>query len=187
MSIAELPVLVARVRLQGISVAVRWLRNPDPRLVPTVLRRYGATIGKHVTFKGSVFFDNVFQDEQSAGDFRHLRIDDNVYVGDGVYIDLAGEVQIGANSMISARACLVTHRDLNRSTWLADRLPRVRESVIIEPGASVSTGAVMLAGSVVATESVLAASALLGEGKSTEPRTVWAGVPARKIRNVDDV
>ena len=181
---AELAAVVAAARVSGVDAVIRWLRSPNPVLTARVLRRFGATIGDGVTFKGAVLVDNVHTDEASTGDFRHLTILDNCYVGESVYLDLAAPITVGPNAMLSARAAIVTHRDVNRSPFMRTRMPRLCEPVTVCDGAAVSVGATMLAGSTLAANAVLAAGALLRQGAATEPARVYGGVPATEIAPV---
>lgn len=168
-----------------VRFAIWWLRNPAPRFSVRVLRAMGATVGDNVTIKRSLYIDNALEDEDAAGDFRHLSIGDNVYIGDGVYFDLAAPVDIGANAVIAGHVNFVTHLDVNRSMYLNKVFPRRSGRVVVGPGASVSFGATVLAGATVAEDSSLAAGALLLENTSTSPRSLWAGVPARQLRDLD--
>lgn len=160
-------------------MAVWWLRNPATRAHSArVLRTFGASIGEGVTIKRSVLLDNVTEDENSTGDFSHLRIGDRAYIGDGVYFDLAGEVTIGADAVIAGQTRFVTHFD-TRSL-----MERKCAGIIVDAEGCTGFGATLLAGSRVQRASLLAAGAVLLQGAATEPMTVWAGVPARKIADI---
>ena len=174
--------LRARVSVEGMAAVVRYLRNPAPDLTVGVLRRYGATIGAQARFKGSLFLDNVWEDEHSAGDLRHLVVGDNCYIGDSVYFDLAHEVVIESNVVVSARAALVTHQDCNRSPFLSGVFARRGEGIRLGSGAWVGFGATILAGSVVGADAAIAAHALVRD--DVPPRTLSAGVPARRVRGL---
>ena len=79
-------------KICGISLIIRYLRNPNPSLTVRMLLAFGATIGPKSTFKRGVFLDNVYGDSNSAGDFSRLRVGANCYIGEGVYFDLADDV-----------------------------------------------------------------------------------------------
>lgn len=174
-------VIIDRIRRHRTGVAVRWLRNRGPFVSIRLLRALGAEIGNGVTIKRSLLVDNAFEDKNSTSDFSHLHIGDNVYVGDSVYFDLAGEVWIEENAVIAGRANFVTHLDVNRSPYLRRRMPRLCASIRVGAGASVSFNATMLAGSALAADSALGAGALLLQHVSTSPKTLWGGVPAREL------
>src|SRR5437899_229088 len=102
-------------RVLGIWVAVRYLRNPNPRISARLLRAFGAQLGVNTTVKGALYLDNVYQDENSAGDFSHLHIADNCYIGEGVFFDLAEHVHVASNALLSAQTRILTHRACERS------------------------------------------------------------------------
>jgi acetyltransferase-like isoleucine patch superfamily enzyme len=173
--------LIARCR--GIDWVVRYLRNPNPRFTVRLLQAFGATIGARTKFKRSVMIDNAFEDKDSAGDFSHLKIGENCYIGDGVYFDLAGRVELENDVVIAGRASFVTHADCNRSAELAECFPRVCAPVKIEQGAWIGFGATVLAGVTVGARSVVAAHCLLKD--DAEPASIYAGVPGKLKSRID--
>jgi acetyltransferase-like isoleucine patch superfamily enzyme len=171
-------------RILGPSVIVRYLRNPNPLVSVRLLRAFGAVVGNQTTVKGSIFFDNVERDENSTGDFSHLKIGDNCYVGDGVFFDLANEVVIENDAVIAGRVSFVTHAECRRSAYLSRKFPRRCEPIIVGSGAWVGFGATVLAGVIVGSNSTLGAHSLVL--KSTEPQCVYFGSPARKVSQFED-
>jgi putative colanic acid biosynthesis acetyltransferase WcaF len=166
----------------GIGWVVRYLRNPNPRLTVKLLRAFGAQVGDRTTIKRGLKLDNVFEDAHSAGDFRHLRIGDNCYIGEDVYIDLANEVDIGDNVVLSGQVALITHADCNRSARVAIAFPRQCRPIRIRSGAWLAFRATVLAGVTVGADAVVAAHAMVRE--DAEPATVYAGTPARPLRTL---
>ncbi|MCE9616366.1 MAG: acyltransferase [Lentisphaerae bacterium] len=168
--------------LSGVDGVVRYMRHPHAGVAVRLLRAFGATIGEGTRFKGRVVFDNVTGDQHSTGDFRHLTIGANCFIGEDVYLDLAAPIVVGDNTMISARAAVLTHADCNRSAALARVYPRVTAGVTIEPGCWIGFGATLLPGVCIGREGVMAAGAVVTE--STEPRSLAAGVPARLVKRL---
>lgn len=157
--------------------AVRRLRNPKPGEAVRILSSAGARIGRRTTIKGRLYLDNVWEDEASRG-FSNLRVGENCYIGDGVFLDLAAPVTIGDNVVISSGVSIVSHQDCNRSP-LAERFPRRCEPVTIGDGAWLGVGCTILVGVKVGAESVVAAHALAMA--DTEPGSVNVGIPARPV------
>jgi acetyltransferase-like isoleucine patch superfamily enzyme len=180
----ELMAVLGLGRTLGLGAVVRYLRNPEPVLVAPILKAFGATIGPHTRFKGALYIDNAEGDQSSAGDFSHLRIGANCFIGEAVYLDLANVIEIEDDAVLAARAAIITHSDCNRARELAVHFPRVCEPVRIGRSSWVGFGATVLAGVVVAPRSVVAASALCSQ--STEEGFVFAGVPARRLRRVEE-
>lgn len=172
------------IEKRGVSSAVRYLRNPDPSLSVELLEAFGAEIGAGTTIKRSLELDNVFRDSNSTGDFRHIRIGSNCYVGDGAYFDLANRIVVSDGAILSGHVSVVTHADCNRSSYLAERFPRRCAPVCIEEGAWIGFGATLLAGTTVGENSVVAAESLVSD--DVDPRSLYAGTPARLVRSLDE-
>ncbi len=168
----------------GVSLVVRYLRNPNPALTVRLLRAYGAAIGERTTVKGALYLDNVYEDQNSTGDFSHLRVGNNSYIGDGVYMDLAGTIDVADNVMLSACSALMTHADCTRSSYLAAIYPRRCAPVSIGEGAWVGVGVKIMPGVTIGPRSVMAVGAVVGG--DVEPMAVYAGIPARKVKSLDE-
>lgn len=172
------------VETQGMTAAIRYLRNPNPRHSVDLLRHFGAEIGQETTIKRTLRLDNVSRDGNSTGDFRHIRIGRNCYIGDGVYFDLANQIILGDNAILSGGVSIITHADCNRSPYLTQRFPRTCAPVKIQQGAWIGFGATVLAGTTVGANSVVAAESLVAD--DVESESLYAGTPARKIRSLSD-
>lgn len=157
-------------RTKTTSGIVRRLRNPIPHTGVGLLRAGGATVGDLTTIKGRLNLDNAV--------LSNLTIGSNCYIGDGVYIDLAGPVTIEDNAVLSAEAMIVSHQDANRSP-VAEKYPRRCEPVTIGAGCWLGVRAIVLVGVTMAERTVLAAGALLMT--DTQPDSLYVGTPARKL------
>jgi acetyltransferase-like isoleucine patch superfamily enzyme len=165
----------------GISVVIRYLRNPNPLIAARLLRSYGAVIGENTTIKGSLFIDNVLSDANATGDFSHLVIGRNCYIGDSVFFDLAGEIVIEDSAVIAGRASFITHAECNRSAYLSQKFPRQCAPVTVCRGAWVGFGATVMLGVTIGENAVVGARSLVL--RDAEPQTVYVGAPARKRRS----
>lgn len=174
--------VLATSRLMGPEFAVRYVRNPIPALTPSVLRQHGATIGRRTTFKRSLFLDNTIESQDCAGDFRNLRLGDNCYIGDLVYFDLAGEIEVGDNAIISGAVSIVTHRDCHRSPDLARLFPRIAAKVTLGAGCWIGYGVTILAGVTIGPRAVVGAGALVTTSLGAD--AVYTGVPAARRRTL---
>jgi len=175
--------VVALGKVLGLNAVVRYLRNPDPAVTVPLLRAFGATIGAGTTFKRSLFIDNAYEDLDSAGDFSHIVIGENCFVGDCVYFDLANRIVFEDNVVISGHVGFVTHADCNRSEYLATLFPRKSLPIKIEKGAWIGLGAKVLPGVTVGRNSVVAAGSLLRSDAG--PNSLYAGLPAVKIKALE--
>ncbi len=181
---SEFLIVYSLGKLFGISLIVKYLRNPNPKITAKLLRSFGATIGEKTTFKRSLIFDNVYEDEHSAKKFSHLKIGDNCYIGDFAYFDLAHEIILGNNVVISGKVSIVTHADCNRSPYLAQKFPRQCDPVRIYNDAWIGFGATILSGVTIGVNAVIGANSLVR--KDVDSLTLVAGVPATKIKDVNN-
>lgn len=182
-SYVEFFLVWAAGKIFGISIVVRYLRNPNPKVTVRLLRSFGASAGGKTTFKRSLIIDNSYEDANSAGDFSYIKIGNNCYIGDYVYFDLSNEITIGDNVVISGQVSFITHMDCNRSEYLSVKYPRKCQPVRVNDGAWIGFRATIFPGVTVGDHSIVAANSLLRE--NAEHKTVYAGVPARKIKNLN--
>lgn len=175
--------VAAAVSKLGTEAAVRYLRNPDPRFTHRVLRKLGAEVGPRTRFKRSLFLDNTIESSDCLGDFRHLKVGSNCYVGDMVYLDLAAPIEIEDDVVISGQVSIITHSDCNRSAALSLLFPRKTAGVRLRHGCWLGASSVVLAGVEIGSRAVVAAGAVVvGD---VPPGTVYAGVPAKLVRTLD--
>jgi putative colanic acid biosynthesis acetyltransferase WcaF len=131
-------------------IGVVFFRSPLP-LLPygvkaTLLRGFGARIGKNFVIKPSVCIKYPW----------FLSVGDNAWVGEGVWLDNPGMITIGSNVCISQGAYLVTGNHNFRSSGfeyfaqpidIGDRC-WICAKAIVPPGSCVPAGAVLGIGEV---------------------------------------
>lgn len=171
-------------KIFGISYIVGYLRNPNPLVSVRLLQAFGAKIGEGSTIKRSIYLDNVYRDQNSTGDFSHLEIGKNCYVGDCTYFDLANKVIIGNNVVVSGGVSFVTHADCNRSKYLEKVFPRTCEKIVVQDGVWIAFKATILNGVTVGENSLIAAHSLVK--KNVEKCSLHGGTPAEKLKNLID-
>lgn len=179
----EMLTALALCRVCGICWAIRYLRNPNPRVSEYVLRHFGAEIGAGTTFKRTLFFDNVYEDKNSSGDLSRLCVGKNCYIGDGVYFDLANRVVIHDNVIVAGRTSFITHTNCNRSKTLSELFPRQCQTVEVDHDVWIGFGATILAGVKIGAHCVVAAGAVVTGNLAGG--AVYAGTPARLMRTLD--
>jgi carbonic anhydrase/acetyltransferase-like protein (isoleucine patch superfamily) len=111
----------------------------------------------------SVWFNAVIR-----GDVHSIRIGNNVNIQDGAIIHCTYQkapVNIGNNVSIAHNA--IVHGCT------------IRDNVLI------GMGAIVMDGAIINSNSIVGAGALVKEGTIVESGTVWAGVPAVKIKDID--
>lgn len=122
-------------------------------------------------------------------------IRDLVEIGDNCVIMMGSVLNIGAvigkntmidmNVVVGGRAIVGDHCHIGAGTVLAGVIePPSAEPVIIEDNVLIGANAVILEGVKVGKDSVIAAGSVVIE--NVEPNSVMAGVPAKKIKTVDE-
>ena len=111
----------------------------------------------------SVWFNAVVR-----GDVHSIRIGNNVNIQDGAIIHCTYQtapVNIGNNVSIAHNAII--------------------HGCTIHDNVLIGMGAIVMDGTIVNSNSIVGAGALVTEGTVVESGTVWAGVPAKKIKDLD--
>jgi carbonic anhydrase/acetyltransferase-like protein (isoleucine patch superfamily) len=111
----------------------------------------------------SVWFNTVIR-----GDVHYIRIGNNVNIQDGAIVHCTYQkapVNIGNNVSIAHNAII--------------------HGCTIHDNVLIGMGAILMDGCVIHSNSIIGAGALVTEGTIVESGTVWAGVPARKIKEID--
>ncbi|MGA3210304.1 MAG: gamma carbonic anhydrase family protein [Terriglobales bacterium] len=98
-------------------------------------------------------------------------------------------IKVGANSNI--QDCSVLHGMLGKWPVVVGDWVTVGHSVtlhgcVVEDNCLIGMGAVILNGARIGRGSIIAAGALIAEGTIVEPGSLWAGVPAKFRRLLDD-
>ena len=128
-------------------------------------------IAENATIAGDVVIGNdcsIWFNAVVRGDVHNIRIGNNVNIQDGVVIHCTykkAPVSIGHNVSIAHNA--VVH------------------GCTINNNVLIGMGAILLDDVVVNDNSIIAAGALLTKGTIVEAHSVYAGVPAKKIKNID--
>ncbi|MCV7679015.1 MULTISPECIES: acyltransferase [Micrococcus] len=111
-----------------------------------------------------------------------LTLGEGVYLNREVYID-NGPVTLGRNVYVGPRAMIITAKHSLGGPELraGDGGP---EPVVIGDGTWIGAGAIILPGLTVGAECIVAAGAVVT--KDCTPNGLYAGVPARRIRDLDE-
>ena len=111
----------------------------------------------------SVWFNAVVR-----GDVHYIRIGNNVNIQDGAIIHCTyrkAPVNIGHNVSIALNAII--------------------HGCTIHDNVLIGMGAIIMDGAVIQSNTIIGAGALVTEGTVVESGSVWAGIPARKVREID--
>ena len=128
-------------------------------------------IAENATITGDVIIGDdcsVWFNAVVRGDVHYIRIGNNVNIQDGVIIHCTykkAPVEIGDNVSIAHGAII--------------------HGCTIHDNVLVGMGAIIMDGAIIESNAVIAAGALISKNTVVESGTVYAGVPAKKIRTVD--
>lgn len=129
-------------------------------------------IAENATLTGDVVMgDNcsIWFNAVVRGDVHYIRIGNNVNIQDGVIIHCTYQkaaVEIGDNVSIAHSAII--------------------HGCTIKDNVLVGMGAILMDGVVVESNSIIAAGAVVSKNTIVKSGSVWAGVPAKKIKDVDE-
>src|SRR6201994_1993679 len=98
-------------------------------------------------------------------------------------------IRVGANSNV--QDCAVLHGMRHKhpvivGDWVTIGHNATVHGCVIEDACLIGMGAVILNGAVIGKGCIIAAGALIPEGTIVPPRTLWAGLPARQRRTLEE-
>jgi len=131
-----------------------------------ILKLFGAKLGKNIVIKSNVNIKYPW----------FLEIGNNVWVGEGVWIDNLAQVKIGDNVCISQGTYLLT----GNHNYKKETFDLMIEPIIIEDGVWIGAKCVICPGVTLKNHSVITAGSIITE--DTKPYTVYQGNPAKPIR-----
>jgi acetyltransferase-like isoleucine patch superfamily enzyme len=152
----------------------------DNNVKINALSKKGIYIGNNVSILNNTIIDctGVFN---NIGD--GLIIGDNVGIAQNCFIQVRAYVSIGNDVIFGPNVSIFSETHLYKNTNIPIRKQGVsRKGVIIEDGVWIGTRAVVLDGVTIGKNSVIAAGSVVN--KNVPPYTVYGGVPAKLIKNL---
>lgn len=148
---------------QGVCFS-SWM--PGSAWRRTLLRLFGANIGRGVVLKPRVIVKYPW----------NLTIGDYSWIGEKVWIDNLGKVQIGSNCCISQGALLLC----GNHNYKSSVFDLMVGNIDLKNGVWIGAGSLVAPGVSVAEHSVLTAGSVLT--KNTDPFGIYTGNPAVKVK-----
>lgn len=100
--------------------------------------------------------------------------------GDQQYIEVGEETNIQDGSIL--------HIELDRPCIIGNRVTLGHQAIVhgstVEDGALIGIGAIILSHCTIGAGALIAAGAVVMEGTNVPPHTLWAGCPARQIKEL---
>lgn len=117
-------------------------------------------------------------------DLKNIEFGRNCGVNTGSYLNGLGGIQIGSNVLIGSNVTISSGRHpIDGIDGEIFENPSIPLPITIEDGVWIGAGAVIMPGIILGRGCVIGANAVVT--KSTDPCSVYAGVPARLIRKRD--
>lgn len=150
-----------------------WLLHVSlPPIRVWLLRLAGASIGKD-----TVLFDVKFSNLYHYG-FKKLNIENRVFLGDEVMLDVRGGVVLEDDVTVSNRVTIVSHSNVGFEDHpLQKKYPTKESLVVIKSGAYIGTGAIILPGVTIGRESIVGAGSVVT--RDVPDHVLVAGVPTK--------
>ena len=141
------------------------------------LRLLGASVGRRVILHDVRFF-NLYR--RGLGG---LRVGDDCFVGDECLLDLADEIRLEDHVTLAERVIVLTHTNVGYHDHpLQPHFPAMAAPVVIRRGSFIGAAVTILPGVTIGPEAFVAAGSVVTS--DVPPRTVVAGVPARRLRDL---
>ena len=158
-----------------VEKILRWCINP--RLRARLLGLFGANVGRNVR----VYEIQLFNLEQG---FKNLSLADDVHIGPGCRLDLAGSLAIGTRTTLSPGVTILTHADPGEShgSKLTGSYPACTAGVSVGADCWLGANATILCGIKINDLAVVAAGSIVT--KEVPASHVVAGNPARSKKRI---
>lgn len=129
------------------------------------LRLFGARVGHGVIIKPRVNIKYPWR----------VTIGDNVWIGEGAWLDSLGDIRIGANCCVSQGAYFCT----GNHDWSSTSFDLIIKPIVLEEGCWIGCRATLLGGATLGSHAVVSAGSVFsGEA---EAYTIYRGNPAEPI------
>ena len=148
------------------ATCIRSSFIPISKVKASILRLFGATIGENVTIKPGVSVKYPWR----------LKLGDYVGLGENVWIDNLGDVEIEDQVTISQGAMLLT----GNHDYTKVKFDLIVKPIKIEKGTWVGARCIVCPGVTLGTHSVLTVGSVAKT--SLEPYGIYAGDPAIKVK-----
>jgi len=158
-----------------------FLQTIPSELLPEILTRFGAQIGKDTSILSPLRIHNMGKDKSSH--FSNLNIGNHCYLGPDLFLDLSEQVIIEDRTTISMRVSLITHMDVGQSPLRDQQFPPRRSGIRIRHGAYLGIGVIVLMGVEIGESAVIGAGSVIN--MNIPPGSVAVGGTTRIVRNLE--
>jgi acetyltransferase-like isoleucine patch superfamily enzyme len=179
-------------RRRDARIVRQWLGEDARRALQQLLvARVGGSwftprIVRHGAYRAAgmkTLGPNTFPDLTILGPASHVTVGRHSLIGAQCYFDAAGEIRIGDNCLIGPRVMLLTSDHPTGPDGLPEMLP-VGQPITIGDRVWIGAATLVLPGVTIGEGCVLAAGAVITS--DCAPRGVYAGIPARRVKDLID-
>ena len=150
------------------------LRISPSRYTISILRHFGANIGKGVRIQAPFMIHNA---DQAVPIYSNLKIGNDCYIGRDCIFDLMGNINIGNKVTISHRALLNTHTDAGNSPVSKTILKPSKGEIVIDDGVYLGTNVTILENVNIGSQSIIGAKSLVN--RDIQNHVIAFGVPCK--------
>ena len=149
-------------------------RITPSRYTITILRHFGAIIGKGVYIQSPFMIHNAGQVELI---YSNLVIGDDCYIGRDCIFDLMGKINIGNKVTISHRALLNTHTNAGKSPIAHNTLKKTVGNIHINDGAYLGSNVTVVESVDIGSNTIIGAKSLVN--RDIQDHVIAFGVPCK--------
>lgn len=165
-----------RAKILGDYVINKYIEKCSERFLEFSLKKFGANLSGRSNIKMGLVLDNTYFK------YSKLSIGNNCFIGRKVFLDLADEIIVEDEAVISEGVSIMTHQDVG-DRMLSKYYKRKTSKVTVKEGAYIGANATILCGVTVGKCAVVAAGAIVLT--DVPDYTVVGGVPAKPIKKLE--
>lgn len=162
-------------KILGDYVINRYIENCSERFLEFSLEKFGADVAPNVNIKRGLILDNTYNE------YGKIHIGSNCFIGRKVFLDIADEIILEKDSVISEGVSIITHQDVG-NRMLNKFYKRKQAKVVVKEGAFIGANATILCGTTIGKCAVIGAGAVIT--KDVDDYCMVAGVPAKFIKKL---
>jgi len=167
--------------LYGYEAINVLFRISPSRCTISILRHFGAKIGKGVRIQSPFMIHNADQAELI---YSNLVIGDDCYIGRDCIFDLMDKINIGKRVTISHRAVLNTHTNAGKSPIANKILINTSGEIKINDGAYLGSNVTVLESVDIGTNTIIGAKSLVN--KDVFDGFTAFGIPCKMIKKLEN-
>lgn len=161
--------------MRPFDIIVKVIPYSPLRII--LLKLLGAKVSHYASIQDVSFIGIIL------GSFRHLTVESGVHLGEGAMIDLSEKVTIEKHVALGPRVVILTHSSPGAASPMIKYYPEQTDSVVIKQGAWIGANSTIMPGVTIGEMSVVGAGSVVL--KDVMPYTVVAGIPAKKIKEIN--